>query len=94
MYKITLLFESDIEGVYTQEIETADCYNQMQRKYNRMLSRWFGYICPNTKLENDSNENMLNKILTKIDELNNVSKHYRNRTFDIRVEKYENINII
>lgn len=57
-----------------------------------MLSLWVDIICPNKKLENDSHENMLNKILIEIDELNNLRKHYRNRTFNIKVEKYEDIN--
>lgn len=51
MYKITVLFNSNIDGVYTKEEETATDLFQMQCKRNRMMNRWFGILCPHIDID-------------------------------------------
>jgi len=41
MYKISLLFESNIAGVYTKEEEIATDEEWKRKKVLRMLERWF-----------------------------------------------------
>jgi hypothetical protein len=51
MYKITVLFNSNIDGVYTKEEETATDFSEMQHKQSRMMDRWFEILCPHIKIE-------------------------------------------
>jgi hypothetical protein len=46
MYKITLLFQSNEQGIYTKEEETADNTNWRDMKYYRMIDRWLNILCP------------------------------------------------
>lgn len=51
MYKITLLFESSIEGIYTKEEETATDMEHVLKKLIRMIERWVKILLPHVKLE-------------------------------------------
>eukprot|EP01033_Poteriospumella_lacustris_P010246 gene10246-gene11034 len=46
MYKINLLFKSNIPGVYTKEEEIATDKFHMELKQRRMIERWFDILCP------------------------------------------------
>ncbi len=46
MYKITVLFESNIEGIYSKEEETADNETFLYLKFKRMAERWIRNISP------------------------------------------------
>jgi hypothetical protein len=46
MYKITLLFESDVKGVYTKEEETATDEYITRSKFDRMVDRWASILVP------------------------------------------------
>ena len=46
MYKITVLFESNIEGIYTKEEETADNEKSLDMKFKRMAERWVKNMLP------------------------------------------------
>ncbi len=46
MYKITLLFESNVKGIYTKEEETVTDEHQTMRKLMRMINRWSEILIP------------------------------------------------
>ncbi len=45
MYKITVNYKSNIEGLYTIEIETALDVDDMYSKKDKMVDKWFNNIC-------------------------------------------------
>ncbi len=96
MYKITVLFESDINGVYTQEIETAHDEITKNIKYGELLEKWLNKLCshinfnPSYKDENHiNNKYVIDMINLKLDWENKVRKIDRDRTFNINVEKMD-----
>ena len=98
MYKITVLFESDINGVYTQEIETASDEFFKNLKYDRLLDRWLKRLCPKLKMDTNCydakhvdllNKYIIDSINLTLDYQNKINKIDRNRTFNIKVEMIE-----
>jgi len=94
MYKITVLFESDVNGVYTQEIETAEDEKMKNIKYGELLDRWLNILFPSLGLNASyKNENHLdNKLIIdcinlRLDYNNKINIKDRLRTFNIKVEK-------
>lgn len=45
MYIIKARFNSNVKGVYSEDIETSDNEELANRKFERMLDRWFDIIC-------------------------------------------------
>jgi hypothetical protein len=60
MYKITLFYQSNEPGIYTKEEETATDLHWANVKKERMLTRWFGILCPH--IDFDSYIEMLDKL--------------------------------
>lgn len=99
MFKITLQYESDINGIYTQEIETADDLFNAERKRDRMLSRWLNIISNYLLIRsieiyqinsspNDQNYSLQYEIIQLfIKYLNLRDKKDRDRTFSIKIEE-------
>ena len=54
MYKITVLFESNIPGIYTKEEETADSKEWIDKKSIRILGRWLKIL--EDRIHDGSNE--------------------------------------
>ena len=69
MYKITLFFKSNVEGVYTKEEETATDYDQLRIKHTRMLCRWFKILCPHINVDEIFNNTV------------KIKKNYKTPTF-------------
>jgi hypothetical protein len=95
MYKITVLFESDHDGIYTQEIETADNEYWKNIKYARLLDRWMQILGhnigtgANSNDENDlDNQYIIDSINLKLSYDNKRHKTDRDRKFNIKVEKF------
>ncbi len=98
MYKITVLFESDINGVYTQEIETASDEFHKNLKYANLLHKWVELLCPKLKCKNGNygltdqdviNGYIIDSINLYLEYQNKINKKDRNRTFNIKVENVE-----
>ena len=41
MYLVKLRFDSNEDGIYTYEEETASVFEWATKKYQRMLNRWY-----------------------------------------------------
>ncbi len=50
MYKIVLVFNSGIDGIYTKEEETASDTYWRDLKYNRMVNRWLSILHPHINI--------------------------------------------
>ncbi len=96
MYKITVLFESDVNGVYTQEIETVQDEKMKNIKYGELLDKWLNILFPNLALianykeeKHLDNKHIIDCINLNLDYRNKISIKNRNRTFNIKVENNE-----
>ena len=101
MYKITLLFESDVRGIYTQEIETADSLSNAEFKREQMLYRWLNIISNNFSINNqylpyligsphELNYKLQYELLQLfIKYLNLRGKEHRDRTLSIVIEEFD-----
>ena len=98
MYKITVLYESDINGVYVQEIETASDEFFKNLKYQRLLDKWSKRLCPKFNMDTYYytpkdvdlfNFFIIDSINLSLDYQNKINKKDRNRTFNINVEMIE-----
>jgi hypothetical protein len=52
MYKIKVVFRSNVIGVYTEHIETATNLSQMRFKRYRLLEQWMAILCPHIDASN------------------------------------------
>jgi hypothetical protein len=89
MYKITLLYQSDIEGIYTSEQETATDLEQLQRKRVRMLRKWakiFNPEIPFRKIKKQSAYVLKELIQNNIIALNRDAPGNVERDFLITIE--------
>jgi hypothetical protein len=59
MYKITVLFESNVKYVYTKEEETATDRENLRWKINRIVARWFKILVPHVDLSLVPNQDEL-----------------------------------
>lgn len=90
MWKITLLFESNISGVYTKEEETSTDVDLIEMKYERMIDRWYKIIAGHIDISEFSNEFedpcelKLQVIKNEIDKLNKKDEGTRKFSIDIR----------
>ncbi len=101
MYKITLLFESDVRGIYTQEIETADSLSNAEFKRDRMLYRWLNIISNDLSINNHNGSYLIGSsyelnykfqyelLQLFIKYLNLRGKEDRDRTFSIVIEEFD-----
>lgn len=90
MYKITLLFKSDVNGIYTKEIETASNNGLMNMKRDRMIKRWLGILCPyidDSKISNMTTDCKYQLIQNQIKMLNKTNKGEQERKFIITVKE-------
>jgi hypothetical protein len=90
MYKITLLFKSDVKGIFTKEVETASNYSLMNMKRERMIKRWLSILCPNideAKVSNLSTDCKLQLIQNQIKMLNKTNKGEQERKFIINIKE-------
>jgi hypothetical protein len=89
MYKINLLYQSDIKGIYTMEQETATDVEQLERKRVRMLRKWakiFNPEIPFKKIKKQSAYLLNELIQNNIIALNRNEPGDINRAFLITVE--------
>ena len=87
MYKIEAIFESDVNGIYTHTVETADTYDFANIKYDRIIEHWHKILCKNDNLKGSSSMK-LSEIQSCIKCLNEqYQPKDRNRTFKITLEE-------
>ena len=71
MYKITVFFKSNVEGVYTKEEETAIDKWNAEFQYDKMLKKWFEILCPHIDLKVYLNHNDIILRMRKYTKLTN-----------------------
>jgi hypothetical protein len=83
MYKISVRFDSNIQGVYTYEEETATDEEHKDMKEERMLKRWLKIICPDVNVNIYFPELFLLLINNELDWENDVEGGNRKFTFTV-----------
>jgi hypothetical protein len=89
MYRINLLYQSNIKGIYAKEQETATDFEQLERKRVRMLRRWAKILYPELPFKKIKKQSVLtleNLIQNKIFVLNRDTPGDIDRTFSISIE--------
>lgn len=100
MFKVTLLYETDVNGIYMQEIDTANDLFNAEWKRDRMMKKWLGYVAnellysPSEKYQmvlprGDLNHKFQDELIQLfIKYLNLRGKEDRDRTFSIVIEEF------
>ena len=85
MYLVKLRFDSNEDGIYTYEEETASDFEWATKKYQRMLNRWYTILNERGKINATLDD--IEKILHSLNAKDNGKRNFK-------IEVYQQTNQI